>query len=54
MNEHLTGTPEVPQNLTDRVQARVDIARLIVDRRLNATHSKSEQNDRPVPPVPIR
>jgi hypothetical protein len=52
MTQHLTGTSEVPQNLTDRVRARVDIARLIVRRRLDANHSKSEQ-DRPASPAGV-
>lgn len=50
MTDHHSGAPlhdsvpaEMPQNLSDRVQLRVKNARLLVDRRGNATRPKSKR-----------
>jgi hypothetical protein len=45
MSEHLPA--ESPQTLTDRVQARVNAARLVVDRRAIATAPKRQRRARP-------
>ena len=47
MIAHPSGTAEVPQNLTDRVQVRVNTARLIIDRRANTAHPVSVQQRPP-------
>jgi hypothetical protein len=44
MTEHRA---ELPQTLTDRVRARVDDARLAVERRANATRPKSNRRRMP-------
>ena len=46
------GNAELPQTLTDSVQARVNNARSVLDRRENATRPKSKRQGRARPASP--